>query len=87
MKFRSASFQASSDSFAFQGSAGQAHREFGVETSPDHPFRIASASKTMTAVIVLQLVEAGYISLDTRLDDAVPVGTGTCRELLYPSRV
>jgi len=38
----------------------------------DHPRRLASISKTITAVAVFRLVEAGRLSLDTRAVDVLP---------------
>jgi len=43
---------------------GLADRGAGEEVRPSHRFRIASISKPITAVAVLQLVEAGRLDLD-----------------------
>ena len=43
---------------------GLADRDAGEEVRPSHRFRIASISKPITAVAVLQLVEAGRLDLD-----------------------
>ncbi|PSP51718.1 serine hydrolase [Halobacteriales archaeon QH_1_68_42] len=43
---------------------GLADRDAGEEVRPSHRFRIASISKPVTAVAVMQLVEAGRLDLD-----------------------
>lgn len=53
----------------------------------DDPLRIASVTKTMTATLVLQLVEAGQLSLETTIDELAPglidaPGPVTVRQLL-----
>jgi len=63
---------------------GLAHRGFGVPNTVDTRFDIASITKTFTAAAILQLVEAGSITLDlpvmpflgiagTRISDDVTV--------------
>ncbi len=47
---------------------GQADVEAGEEATPDHQYRIASITKTFTAVAVMQLRDAGRLSLDDPLD-------------------
>lgn len=62
----------------------------GAPLTPEHLFRIASHSKTFTATLVLQLVEAGRMRLDDPIGAHVPeleaagspVGRVTVRELL-----
>ena len=51
---------------------GHADVAAGVPLTPDHLFRVASHSKTFTATAVLQLVEAGSLRLDDRLDQHLP---------------
>lgn len=41
----------------------------GTEVRPDSVFRIGSVSKTMTAIGVMQLVEAGKLALDDPIND------------------
>ena len=70
------------------GAVGLADLEAGEPLTTAHLFRVASHSKTFTATAVLQLVEAGRLTLDTRLGDVVgeladtPVGQVAVRELL-----
>ncbi len=70
------------------GAVGLADVEAGVPLTRSHLFRVASHSKTFTATAVLQLVEAGKLTLDTPLGDVVgelagePVGSVAVRELL-----
>lgn len=67
---------------------GKANVETGEELTEDHLFRIASHSKTMTAVLVMQLVEQGQLRLDDRCAEIVAelkdtdVAALTVRELL-----
>ncbi|WP_261165178.1 serine hydrolase [Microbacterium sp. Marseille-Q6965] len=72
----------------FEHAWGLADSETGEELRIDHLFRIASHSKTFTAVAIMQLVEQGELRLDdrasahvTELAD-VPIGAATVRELL-----
>ncbi len=51
------------------GSAGLVD---GVEPSPDTEYRIGSITKTMVAVCVLRLVEAGALDLADRIGDHLP---------------
>lgn len=67
---------------------GLADTDSGEALTTDHLFRIASHSKTMTAVIVLRLVEDGRLRLDDHADAHLPELAGsavagvTVRELL-----
>lgn len=49
------------------GSAGQ-----GREVTPDTPFPIGSLTKSMTAVAIMQLVEAGQVDLDAPVQRYIP---------------
>jgi CubicO group peptidase (beta-lactamase class C family) len=51
---------------------GLADAERGEEATPDHQYRVASITKTVTAVGVMQLRDAGKLSLDDPLDRHVP---------------
>jgi D-alanyl-D-alanine carboxypeptidase len=46
---------------------GYANKATGEKVTPSHLFRIASVSKPITAVAVLQLVETGRLSLDAKV--------------------
>lgn len=52
---------------------GYADREANQPVRPDSLFRIASISKPVTAVAVMQLVEQGKLSLDDRMTDLLHV--------------
>jgi D-alanyl-D-alanine carboxypeptidase len=52
--------------------AGQADRERGTAMAATDRFRIYSITKTFTALVVLQLVDEGRLSLDDRLVDLLP---------------
>jgi len=49
------------------GAAGIADPQTNEKMTVQHQFRIASVSKTFTAVVILQLMEEGRFSLDTTL--------------------
>jgi CubicO group peptidase (beta-lactamase class C family) len=51
---------------------GLADVDLGQEATPDHQYRIASITKTVTAVGVMRLRDEGRLSLDDRLDSHVP---------------
>ncbi|CAJ2511346.1 Uu.00g069710.m01.CDS01 [Anthostomella pinea] len=54
-----------------RGSSGEAP-EKRPPVTPDTPMRIASASKLLTAIMVLQCVERGLASLDEGLEKLLP---------------
>ena len=51
---------------------GEANRETREKVTADTPFNVASLSKMMTAVAVLQLVERGMLSLDDTVASILP---------------
>lgn len=53
-------------------SFGLANREHNVENLPETRYRIASMTKSFTAVLVMQLVEAGEIDLDATFGTYLP---------------
>jgi CubicO group peptidase (beta-lactamase class C family) len=55
----------------WEESIGLADVEAGREATPDTQYRVGSITKTFTAVAVLQLRDAGILSLDDRLGDHV----------------
>ena len=55
--------------FLFDGAAGLANRETQTPLAPADRFRIYSITKTFTAVLVLQLVDEGVLSLDDTVAD------------------
>ncbi len=63
---------------------GVADVESGEDATPDHQYRIASITKTFTAVAVMQLRDEGKLSLDDPLDRHIPgaVRSPTLRFLL-----
>lgn len=61
-----------SDGRTWYGSSGIADRTTGAPMEPDEPYRIASITKTFTAVTVLQLVEEGRVDLDAPVTTYLP---------------
>jgi D-alanyl-D-alanine carboxypeptidase len=57
-----------SSGFKWKGAAGMADGE-GEAMTPDHKFKIASITKTFTAVVILQLMEEGRLTLDDTLEE------------------
>jgi D-alanyl-D-alanine carboxypeptidase len=48
------------------GAAGIADPQANEKMTVEHQFRVASVTKTFTAVVILQLMEEGRLTLDTR---------------------
>jgi len=51
---------------------GMADREWTIANTPDTKFRIGSVTKQFTAACILQLIEAGKLSLDDKLSKFYP---------------
>jgi len=51
---------------------GLADREWNIPNTPDAKFRIGSITKQFTATCILQLIEAGKLSLDDKLSKFYP---------------
>jgi CubicO group peptidase (beta-lactamase class C family) len=60
------------DHVVWTGAYGTANLEHGVAATPDTIFMLASVSKTVTAVAVLQAVEDGLLDLDADVNDVLP---------------
>jgi CubicO group peptidase (beta-lactamase class C family) len=58
---------------------GQSNRETQTPVTLDTPFNLASLSKIMTAVAVLQLVESGSLSLDTNIASILAISSNDPR--------
>jgi D-alanyl-D-alanine carboxypeptidase len=54
--------------FSWKGAAGLADGK-GEAMTPDHKFKVASIAKSLTATVILQLVEEGKVDLDATLED------------------
>lgn len=59
------------EDYLWQQATGIVGFEGSDEMTPDHQFRIASTSKTFTAVVIMKLVEQGVLTLDTTLADVL----------------
>ena len=75
------------DTVVYAGAAGFADIDAEVPATPATMYRIGSVSKVMTAIGVMQLVEAGEIDLDQPILNYMPNGSGnwagvTPRQLL-----
>ena len=57
---------------SWEGAAGLADPEAGLEMTPGHPVRIASNTKTYTAAAVLRLAEDGRLDIDSPIADHLP---------------
>ena len=79
------------DEVLLQRAWGSADRAAGTPVAPDTKFRIGSMNKMFTAVAVLQLVQAGKLSLDGTVGEYLPdypnaeVANATIRQLLTHS--
>jgi CubicO group peptidase (beta-lactamase class C family) len=62
----------SASSTLYQGACGVCNAAAGAPIATDTVFRIASMTKTITAISVLRLVEQGALSLDQPVGDLLP---------------
>lgn len=60
------------DNFIWTKGYGYSDLENNVEAKPESSYRLASITKTITAIAVLQLVEEGKIDLDAKVQTYVP---------------
>jgi methyl acetate hydrolase len=67
-----AALAAGADGLIFAGAAGKADLESGEPMRPDSIVRIASMTKAVTSVAIMQLVERGELALDTPAQDLLP---------------
>ena len=58
----------------YEDAFGEANKDFGVPNTIDTKFNLGSMNKMFTAVSVMQLVEAGKLSLDDTLGKFLPAG-------------
>lgn len=58
----------------YRAAFGEANKDFGVRNTIDTKFNLGSMNKMFTAVAVMQLVEAGKLSLDDTLGRFLPAG-------------
>lgn len=66
---------------ALERAYGHANVEAGIPLTTDHLIEIASVTKTMTAIVMMQLVEEGKVSLDDR------VAKYPFHRWFYPTRI
>lgn len=71
-QFDGAALVARGGSVVLETGYGPASREFGIPNGPEVRYRLASISKTFTAVLVMQLVDEGRLSLDATLSELLP---------------
>jgi len=58
----------------YRAAFGEANKDFGVKNTIDTKFNLGSMNKMFTSVAVMQLVEAGKLSLDDSLGKFLPAG-------------
>ena len=58
----------------YEAAYGEANKDFGVKNTIDTKFNLGSMNKMFTAVSVMQLVDAGKVSLDDTLGKFLPAG-------------
>ncbi len=59
----------------FNAAYGEANKDFGVKNTVDTKFNLGSMNKMFTSVAIMQLVEAGKLSLDDTLGKFLPAGS------------
>ncbi|NHJ04532.1 MAG: class A beta-lactamase-related serine hydrolase [Candidatus Heimdallarchaeota archaeon] len=59
---------------------GFADREKKIEANPTTPYRIASLTKPISSVIILQMVEKGIIDLDKSIAEYIPNYVSMCEK-------
>ena len=59
----------------YQAAFGEANKDFGVKNTIDTKFNLGSMNKMFTSVAIMQLVEAGKVSLDDTLGKFLPAGS------------
>ena len=70
--FQGAVLVADQGEVIYRQAFGQANREWGVENTVDTRFNIASVSKQITAVLILQLADQDKIHLDSTIAAYLP---------------
>lgn len=63
---------ARNDEINFSGAVGKANRQWNIDNQISTKFRICSVTKQFTAMLVMQLVEAGKLKLDNSIADYLP---------------
>lgn len=63
---------AKGDEVIYKAVVGQANREWKIANAANTKFRICSITKQFTAMLVMQLIEAGKIDLDKTVADYLP---------------
>ena len=58
----------------FSAAYGEANKDFGVKNTVDTKFNLGSMNKMFTSVAIMQLVEAGKVSLEDTLGRFLPSG-------------
>jgi CubicO group peptidase (beta-lactamase class C family) len=70
--FNGAALVAEGGEVILQKGYGWANMEWEIPNTPDTKFRLGSVTKQFTAMLVMQLVEAGLIDLDGTISDYLP---------------
>jgi len=71
-QFNGAVLVAEDGKVLYQGGYGLANMEWDIPNTPDTKFRIGSITKQFTAMLILQQVEEGTLSLDATLFEMLP---------------
>jgi CubicO group peptidase (beta-lactamase class C family) len=71
-QFNGVALVAKGDMILYEKAFGLANREWNVPNTVDSRFEIASMTKPMTAIAIMQLVEEGRVRLDGHVSDYLP---------------
>jgi CubicO group peptidase (beta-lactamase class C family) len=63
---------AHNNEIVFEKGYGEANREWHIENTVDTKFRLGSATKPFTAVLIMKLVEEGILDLSGKISDYLP---------------
>lgn len=80
--FNGAVLVAKHNSVLYKKALGIANREWDVPMSVDTKFKIGSISKSFTAIIILQLVDSGLVSLNDKISKYIPDYQETGRDII-----
>ncbi|MFX0009056.1 MAG: serine hydrolase domain-containing protein, partial [Candidatus Hermodarchaeota archaeon] len=71
-QFQGAVLVSHNNMIIFEKGYGEANREWHIQNTVDTKFRLGSATKPFTAVLIMKLVEEGILNLSGKVSDYLP---------------